>query len=88
MGLISAYRNGSATHGAVTMSLTISNQKALKSRLSTGWAHDSRQYFFERTHSGPAFEDEAKGVTWTEAFAWFAAFVGLTVFLVFVLGLA
>lgn len=66
---------------------TISNQKALKARLSAGWSHDARQYRFERQHKGPAFES-GKKVSVGEGIAWAAAFAGLIGFCALVLSLA
>jgi hypothetical protein len=59
------------------MAITISNQRALKSRVSAGWSHDSRQFKFDRTHTGPAFEKDAEGISWGEAFLWFVGTLAL-----------
>lgn len=67
---------------------TISNQRALKSRISASWPHDSSHYRFQRTHKGPAFADERKRVTLGEGIAWAAAFAGLIGFCALVLSLA
>lgn len=66
---------------------TISNQKALKSRISASWPHDSSHYRFARQHKGPAFESSRK-VTIGEGIAWAAAFAGLIGFCALVLSLA
>jgi hypothetical protein len=50
---------------------TLSNQRMLKSRMSTGWAHNSDNYRFPRTSEGAPFEEESKGISWGEAAGWF-----------------
>lgn len=62
---------------------TISNQKALKSRISASCPHDSSHYRFARQHKGPAFEPDRKQVTVGEGIAW-AAGVALLCGLCFV----
>ena len=71
---------------------TISNQRALKSRISRGWAHDSAQFSFYRqspaNHRDIPFQaDQQPLVTLGEAVAWAAVFAGLVAFCFFVLGL-
>ena len=68
---------------------TISNQKALKSRISASWPHDSSHYRFARQHKGPAFQpDQQPLLGLGEAVAWAAVFVFLLSFCILVLGLA
>lgn len=67
---------------------TISNQKALKSRISASWPHDSSHYRFARQHKGPAFEPDRKQVSTGEGIAWAAVLAFLVAFCAFVLSLA
>lgn len=72
---------------------TIANQRALKSRLSRSWAHDSAQFSFYRQtpvhHRRIPFQpDQEPLVGLGESLAWAAAFAGLIAVCAFALGLA
>lgn len=67
---------------------TISNQKALKSRLSASWPHDSSHYRFHRIHNSRApFELEPERMSIGEGFAWAGASVLIAVVLFVALAL-
>lgn len=66
---------------------TISNQKALKSRLSASWPHDSSHYRFHRIHNSRApFEPEQR-MSIGEGLAWAGASVLIAVVLFVALAL-
>jgi hypothetical protein len=70
------------------MSTTISNQRALKSRVSAGWPHDSKQFSFPRTHQSDLPFEREEGPGWGELAMWILAFLLVGAFMVFVLSLA